>query len=138
MQHWHRFASKRITSWLICANALAMFRPSAPFLVAAWKTSIRRLPRLKDWKSRRETRLKLLRTPSVVSVSLPDNRWMRSALFWDRSQEMWRLLSGREAGSILPEGFHLGSWIFSFDRSFANGLKLKEGSRVTLRRSLHT
>src|SRR5690349_1190904 len=82
MQHWHRFASKRITSWLTCANALAMFRPSAPFLVADWKTSIRRLPRLKDWKSHRETLLKLLRTPSVVSVSFPDNRCLRSALFW--------------------------------------------------------
>src|ERR1700745_1194678 len=134
MQHWHRFESKRITSWLTCANALDKFRTSAPFLVADWKTSIRRLPRLKDWKSHRETRLKLLRTPSVVSVSFPDNRCLRSALFWDRSQEMWRELSGREAGSILPEVFHLGSWIFSFDRSFANGLKLKEGCGITSKR----
>ena len=54
------------------------------------KTSIRPLPRLKDWKPHREKPLKLLRTPSVVSVSLPDDRCTRSALFWDRLQEMWR------------------------------------------------
>ena len=33
--------------------------------------------------------VKLLRTPSVVSVSLPDDRCTRSVLFWDRLQEMW-------------------------------------------------
>jgi glucokinase len=50
--------------------------------------TIRQLPRLKDWKSHLETRLKLLRMNSVVSASLPDDRCTRSALFGDHLQEM--------------------------------------------------
>jgi glucokinase len=34
--------------------------------------------------------LKLPRTPLVASVSLPDDRCRRFALFWDPLREMWR------------------------------------------------
>lgn len=90
MQHWHRLASKRIASSNTCANGLAMFRQSGSFLAAAWKTSIRPLPRLKDWNSRHEMPLKLPRTPLVASAGLPDDRCRRFALFWDPLREMLR------------------------------------------------
>ena len=41
-------------------------------------------------------------------------------------------------GGVYIAGGHLGSWIFSFDRSCANGLKLKEGCATTSKRSRPT